>query len=444
MSLTQTARRSGALAAAILCVTGAVSPAAPAANPVPVRVRVDVSRPQAASSQVGFLNGLNDVQPNQRWVTPLAPTLWRGSPLSAPWPRVDAMGAQFILVLSDLWGYPRYGAGWRGAPWRDMERWRAFVRHVVRATSGQPVIWDIWNEPDAPASWEGSWRDYLETYLVAYQELEAAFGPDVRVTGPSLARFEPWRVRSLLEFCAQRGCRVPDLGWHEIPGESSEVGRIADHLLAARRLADEPGLGAAGARRLYITEYPGQRDAFLPGELVSYWSQLEHGGAAGAVRACWRDPNGIDTCAAPSLGGLLDPLTGAPRATWWATEWYAEGVGTRVRSSSSRRAVAALASADRRRRQAVVLLGLADLHAGRPPRPARVTLALRGLGRLLAGSGRSLVVQVERLPAQARHPAGPSTVETSVVQVHSGAVRLRLRTPLGVHEALRVRVFAAP
>jgi hypothetical protein len=177
---------------------------------------------------------------------------------------------------------------------------------------------------------------------------------------------------------------------------------------------------------------------------VSYWSQLERGGAAGAVRACWRDPNAIDTCAAPSLGGLLDPLTGAPRAIWWATDWYAEGVDTRVRSSSSRRAVVALASADPRRRTAVVLLGHADLHAGRPPRPARVTLTLRGMRRLRPRSGRSVVVQVERLPAEARHPAGPSTVETAVVRVHSGTVRLRLTTPVRVHEVLRVRVFAAP
>ena len=86
--------------------------AAPAPVFLTAQATVDFARPVATHSLVGFLHGLDDLQPADRLVVPLQPTLWRGSLDSAPYARAVGFGARYMLVVSDLWGYP--GAGWYG------------------------------------------------------------------------------------------------------------------------------------------------------------------------------------------------------------------------------------------------------------------------------------------------------------------------------------------
>ena len=123
-----TARLSRAVVPAFLTiVTLGVAGTPPArAGPPPATLTavasVDFAHPEKVHSLVGFLHGLDDTQPPDRVVVPLHPTLWRGSLASASYDRATALGARYMFVLSDLWGYP--GAGWYGrqAPWVDCLR----------------------------------------------------------------------------------------------------------------------------------------------------------------------------------------------------------------------------------------------------------------------------------------------------------------------------------
>jgi hypothetical protein len=74
----------------------------PALTPV---ASVDFAQRVQVRSLVGFLHGLGDNQPPDRMVTPLHPTLWRGSLASASYDRATTLGARYMLVA---WGRDRW------------------------------------------------------------------------------------------------------------------------------------------------------------------------------------------------------------------------------------------------------------------------------------------------------------------------------------------------
>jgi hypothetical protein len=106
-----------------------------------VHVTVDFAHPLATDgSMLGFLHGLDETTPETRWIEPLHPALWRGQFYSAPYERAVSFGARYVLVVSDLWGYP--GAHWYGRepPWEEPGVWFAFVRNLALANRGRPEL----------------------------------------------------------------------------------------------------------------------------------------------------------------------------------------------------------------------------------------------------------------------------------------------------------------
>ena len=181
------ARRIGLLAVLVLLVVPGLASAAV--------VAVDFSRPVRAHSVVGVLHGIDMQQPPDTLVAPLAPRSWRGDLESAPFERVHAFGARYIIVVSDLWGYP--GANWYGRrpPWEDLQAWGEFVRRLARAHRRDHLIWDVWNEPDQPYFWNGTREQFYATYRVAYEAVRTELGPSAVISGPSVSRFRwPWLV----------------------------------------------------------------------------------------------------------------------------------------------------------------------------------------------------------------------------------------------------------
>ena len=81
-----------------------------------------------------------------------------------------------MLVLSDLWGYPKDGWGGRGPPWADLRRWEPSSRHRARAPRS-PLMWDIWNEPDVKDFWRGGRRRLIRTYVVAARRCATSSAP---------------------------------------------------------------------------------------------------------------------------------------------------------------------------------------------------------------------------------------------------------------------------
>jgi hypothetical protein len=419
----------------------ALGGSAPGAAAEPV-ITVDFGHSYPARSVVGLLHGMDAAQPPDRLVRPLLPRSWRGDLYSTPYERVLGFGARYIVVVSDLWGYP--GANWYGRrpPWEDLDAWAAYVRGLARANRGHRLVWDIWNEPDLPYYWNGTMAQFHATYRVAYETLRAELGPRAVIGGPSVSRFRwSWLV-GLLEYCRRADCEVNALSWHELPGDSPGIAAISSHLRRARSwLLRNPAYVVLGLRELHVNEAVGPGDQLYPGEQVAYLAELERGGARAATRACWPEPSGMDNCRARSLDGLLDPLSLRPRAPWWVTAWYARGVGARVSARVTGGAVAALAT--RRsllRRRAEVLIGAYDPHDGTPPAPASVRVELAGLHRVRALRGSARVgVAAFHLPDAGAAPASPQETAHQIVPIE--ADRATVTVTLEPHEAVLLRLF---
>ena len=418
---------------AILVGTGVASAAV---------VSVDFSRPVPARSVVGLLHGIDMKRPPDGMVTPLAPRWWRGDLSSAPYKRVRGFGARYIVVVSDLWGYP--GANWYGRrpPWEDLDAWADFVRRLADAHRGDRLVWDIWNEPDQPYFWNGTREQYYVTYRVAYEVLRRQLGPGAVITGPSVSAFRwSWLV-GLLEYCRGADCEVNALSWHELTSESGGITRISDHLHRARTLLlRNRSYVVLGLRELHINEVVGGGDYLYPGEQVAYLAELEHGHATLSTRACWLDPSGVDNCQAHTLDGLLDPSSMRPRGPWWVTAWYARGVASRVWARPLEGAVEVLAAArSPNRRRAEVLVGAFDPHDATAPATATVGVDLAGVDRLrFARRRRYIGVAVYRVANTGAAPTRPQAISAQVVKVTRGTATVSV--VMRPHEAMLLRLL---
>jgi xylan 1,4-beta-xylosidase len=432
-----------ALAAAVALVLIAAAPAGAAPTAPAGVASVDFAHPVAAHSLAGFLHGLDETQPDGRLVVPLRPTLWRGSLDSAPYDRAEGFGARYMLVVSDLWGYP--GAGWYGrrAPWEDWDAWSDFVRDLARSWRGHDMIWDIWNEPDVPYFWTGTEAQYHELYRRAYLAIRTELGPAALIAGPSVSAFRwDWLTR-LLEFCRTADCEVNALTWHELPGGRG-VAAIADHLRRARAgLLRNPAYVEAGLRELDVNEFVGENDTLYAGELLGYLSQLEQGGATRAAHACWHDPSGDDTCASHTLDGVLDGATMKPRAAWWAMRWYARGTASRVRSRSADPALAVMGARAPDRRHAEIVLGYLDTHDRPLPARTDVVIDVRGLRSLpfLRRGGRPRLAAY-RVRGRGQSPTTPIAVRPPEIIVANRQHTVLRVHGLAMHDALLLRLSA--
>ncbi len=90
---------------------------------------------QTRGSMNGFLHSLSATEPRDALVAPLAPRLWRSDLTRASPERARALGARYLVVLSDLWGYPKDGWNGRGPPWANLRRWERFVRATARGAA---------------------------------------------------------------------------------------------------------------------------------------------------------------------------------------------------------------------------------------------------------------------------------------------------------------------
>ena len=444
-----TARLSRAVVPAFLTiVTIGVAGTPPArAGPPPATLTavasVDFAHPEKVHSLVGFLHGLDDTQPPDRVVVPLHPTLWRGSLASASYDRATALGARYMFVLSDLWGYP--GAGWYGrqAPWVDWDKWSAFVRDMAAENRSRRLIWDVWNEPDWPYFWTGSEAQYHELYRRAYVAIRQELGPDAIIAGPSVSVFRwDWLTR-LLEFCRSADCEVDALSWHELPGGGA-ISSVGAHARRARLgLLHNPAYAQVGLRELDVSEYVGQRDALYGAEALGYVSQLENAGIKRAAHACWQEPSGVDDCHAHTLDGLLTATSLHPRAAWWALSWYARGTASRVWSQSADPALAIMAARAVDPRHAEIELGYLDTHDRALPATTDVQLDLSGVRHLrFAGRSGRVRIRAYRVRSTGEAQTAPTSMAPpSVVQGAPGRLVVRVRA-VGLHDTVLLRLSA--
>lgn len=407
-------------------------------------------------SMTGVLHSFSRDAPPDARIAPLRLGLVRGMPTSAPYVRGVEFGARYTVVLSDGWGMPGSTPAWHGngPPYADLDRWRTYVETAARRARGHDVIWDIWNEPNLGYFWQGTREQYHKTFRVAERALRRLHGRHAFVIGPSTSGYHPAWAASLTAYCRRHGCRVDGLSWHELPGPGGGVPPVDAHVREMRaRFADRGDGRAVGVSELHVNEALPQDDQAYPGEQLATLALLEAGGADASARACWGSGD-ESSCYDNTLDGLLtpeDPRTPAlsyqPRAVWWATRRYADGVGARVRVTTTRSRVQAVASrAAPDERTATVALGYVRRRGTADPGtpvPGRidVRVRLRGLTRLpFVGRSATVELRIERIPATGTAAlARPEAAGTRRVRVRGGEAEVTLRG-VRLHEAWVVRV----
>jgi hypothetical protein len=380
-----------AAACTLLVILSVLAPPGRAAT-----ITADLGAREHPQLKVGFLHNLTPTSPSDDWLLPLHPTAWRSNERSAPADRVHALGAIHTIVLSDHWSYPSQAWGSIGPPWRQLDRYEAWVRRFAQRYKGRGrFYWDIWNEPDFRVFWDGTRAQFFETFAVAERVLRAELGADARIVGPSTTTWRPSWIKGLAEFCLKRGCRFDAVSWHDLPNDLRSLPRLSERVERTRELLSQPRYRSLGVSEVHVNEIMGQAVQFMPGAVVGYFSELERAEADVAIKSCWPDSGGRVNCEGQTLDGLLDWDTGQPRALWSTWRAYADGRASRVRSSSRDPRIAVLASRrSRRPGQAQLLIG----NIGSPRGSA--SLRLCGIRSITPGPTRTAraMIFIERHP----------------------------------------------
>lgn len=390
--------RARALPLLFLSASLGVSQGPPPARAATVEIEVDFAAATPRKSMTGFLHGYTVGGPPDAVIEPLKPGWWRISAVGdlSLYQRAAAFGAQVQVLVSDTYGYPLNNWNGNGAPYDNWERWEAHVRAVANVYRGQPVHFDIWNEPDVAdwnktLFWDGTATQHHETYARAYRVLREELGPNVPIGGPSLANYDEAAIKAFLDYCKKNRLEVNFLSWHELYAGDDDTPAVADHIQALLKLKKK--YRKQRISQILVNEYGGPASQYLPGHILAFLYYLEEGGADGAIKACWDDSKAINNCWNESLDGILDAKK-KPRAAWWTYKTYADGIDSRVKATSSAPgSVVALASGE----PAQVLIGTFGQDAAAT---TTIDLTLEHLDA--AGfEGAEITVRVLRIPALA-------------------------------------------
>ena len=399
-------------------------------------ITVDFGQPATGiTSMSGFLHGIDPTKPPDSSVKPLQPKLWRVGRLDV-YDRVIASGAEFQLLVSDLWGYGSNPKGW---PYQNYPAWEAFIRQLAQQNKGKKIIWDIWNEPDLKNPfWKGSREQFFETYKRAYKILREELGPSAMIGGPSISTYNKEYLTAFLDYCKANKLEVNFLAWHEL--NDTIILFVDDHVFDAKRnYQQSPFYKELKLQKIYVNEIVGELAQYQPGEILGYLYNLEYAKADGACRACW-DTTGakkVSNCFNNTLTGTVTPNTFEPRAAWWTYKAYADGVNSRVLSRSDNDRLVALASKSNPQGKAQVLLGYFDRNYSSA---TTVTLNLANLQALGIQSGQKVSLKLEKIPNNLEG-AVQKLVTVKEEQISAGSGSLTYAIPnFNVHEGYLLTV----
>ena len=165
------------------------------------------------------------------------------------------------------------------------------------------------------------------------------------IGGPSIAApYDKEFLTQFLDYCVANSCEVNFLSWHELSDGDSTIPAIPQHVADARSsFQNNPVYASLHLQRIDLNEVVGPIATRNPGGILAYLASVEASGADGAAKACWADSLGNPECSPNSLDGLVT-LDGKPRSGWWVYKTYADGVASRILSTSTDLRIACLAS----------------------------------------------------------------------------------------------------
>ena len=128
--------------------------------------------------------------------------------------------AKYAEVLAGI--VRHYTQGWGGGKKRDIR------------------YWELFNEPDVPPCWRGSYEAFVDLFVTCLKRLKAEF-PDLRIGGPAMGSFKADWFDQLLDACAKADVKPDFISFHHYsprPAELVEQPWVVRRYLDARGLTD--------------------------------------------------------------------------------------------------------------------------------------------------------------------------------------------------------------
>ncbi len=300
---------------------------------------IDFSSADTVKSMSGFVHGMDDTYPVDSLITPLKPAYWRGgvylnaNGLAPFYLRATGFNTKYILVLGDIWGYP---GDWTQSPDADTSAFKNFVDTICSSTSGYPMIYDIWGEPNG-AGWSGTQLQFFDVFKLAHDRIRFNLGNNVEVSGPSIWWADTTYLRNFCDYCLAKNIQLDVLSFHWFTDDIF-TDLLDDALLWCRTtLMDNPTYAPLQIKKIMVNEVVAEDGHYAPGFMLAHYYYLEKGKADGACRSCWNN------CWDNTLEGLLSPATNQRLPQWWATKVYADMDSLRFPITSSNPRVYAFA-----------------------------------------------------------------------------------------------------
>jgi uncharacterized protein (TIGR03437 family) len=428
-------------------------------------VTVDFGAPKKVISAAGFLHGISVggnppviTPPVDTTIGPLSPRFWRIPADPALYQAVRsfsfAKDIPIHLILSDVYGYPdpNNPSLWK-PPSADFGAYETWVQSVAQQFKyAANVYFDVWNEPDMPRFWPSTQtqEQFWQTYQHAYKALSDVLGSSVRVAGPSYSYYNRTLIQQFLDSCLNQNlnhnpCQVASLTWHA--GDTSfGAAELPGAVPEARMLFQQAPYMALNIARIDINEILDDVAWRQPGGTLNYFASFEQSGADAAARSCGFPTN---LTASSCYSGILDGLLNSdlqPGGAWWLQKYYADGVASRVSSSSVASSVAVLAnSSPSPSLPPQILIG--NFYVPDPPAnvaaTANLQLTLKNVTAVTSANPIGLRVQAIS-ETQASGFVEPSIIYETTALVSSGNAVLSLSNfPLAPGAAFRI-TFAQP
>jgi hypothetical protein len=296
-------------------------------------VSIDFTKHDTVANMVGFLHATDGIKPNENLISPLKPLYWRAGPFGkSVYKRANKMGAKYIQIVSDVYGYPDF-KDWT-PPYLDTARFKSLIDKMCLENSTSAMIYDIWNEPDNPVFWSGGIREFYDIFKIAHDRLRKNLGDSVEISGPSTNIYNKGYLLDFCNFCLQNKIKLDVFSFHWIHEDHTQ--NLEEILLWTRaNIVNNPVYAPLKIKKIVVSEILHRAYQFNPAAILSHYHYLEKGKADGACRACWDEQNSQNNCWNNTLNGLLTPDSYSKRSAWWATKAYAELDPIRYASTSS-------------------------------------------------------------------------------------------------------------
>jgi len=298
----------------------------------------------------GFLHGRDEssIIPNATLVSNLKPKNWRLYKFNS-YLLAQQHGANITYGLSDHYAYSQGGYP-EADPWENWSYYESYILAVMQYYDyyfpDYPVeYYDIWNEPDHPYFWHGTYEQFLELYYRAYNVIKS-YKPDAKVVGPSISWYRPGYtgVQGIFNFLVDLdtlyNIKLDAISWHENGGTSYDTRTDGIPIRANYIRNQMQGYFPANyTPELHINEYMGEQVHLSPGWNVGFLYYIHEAKVDKAMRSCWwiysLDPYDYWCDCYWGVNGLLMKDGETPQPAYWVNKKYADMDGLSILNTFS-------------------------------------------------------------------------------------------------------------